>query len=270
VCDLRNFIVFSRARGSAVAMPQAESCTLAGVARAYVCRQWQGLNRDFQSCCVALETFDVHAWVERNVTMESALGTYSIEWTQPQIDEAQKVLICGFYARRLGNDVFWKRVYCKRHDVEMSGLPLIEMASAEEAVGAAQEASTEAMIASPWSEFESEQVDPPTPLPPPAVPAGILVSQSPCRGMSNFLVWMEQEIMPRLKAWMDLIADVVRCLADELLGVDGVLSMQVLQSFAVFDTDFIVCLEPRLPARFCCEAILMHIMFRMASLRFQT
>ena len=148
--------MFSRARGSAVAMPQAESCTLAGVARAYVCRQWQGLNRDFQSCCVALETFDVHAWVERNVTMESALSTYSAEWTQPQIDEAQKALICEFYARRLGNDVFWKRVYCKRHDVEMSGLPLIEMASAEEAVGAAQEASTEAMIASPWSESESD------------------------------------------------------------------------------------------------------------------
>jgi len=251
-------------------MPQAESCTLAGVARAYVCRQWQRLNRDFQSCCVALETFDVHAWVERNVTMESALGTYSTGWTQPQIDEAQKVLICGFYARRLGSDVFWKRVYCKRCHVEMSRLPLIEMASAEEAVAAAQEASTEAMSASPWSESESEQVDPPTPLPPPAVPAGILVSQSPCRDMSNFLVWMEQEIMPRLKAWMDLITDVVRCLADELLGVDGVLSMQVLQSFAVFDTDFIVCLEPRLPARFCCEAILMHIMFRMASLRFQT
>jgi 2-keto-3-deoxy-6-phosphogluconate aldolase len=88
--------------------------------------------------------------------------------------------------------------------------------------------------------------------------------------MSNFLVWMEQEIMPRLKAWMDLITDVVRCLADQLLGLGGVLSMQVLQSFAVFDTDFVVCLEPCRPARYCCEDILMHIMLRMATLRFQT
>ena len=165
--------MFSRARGSAVAMPQAESCTLAGVARAYVCRQWQGLNRDFQSCCVALETFDVHAWVERNVTVESATGA----WTQPQINETHKMLICGFYARALGNDMFWKRACCRPYQSMMSRFPLIEMAGAEEAVAGAQEASTEAMRASLWCESGFGPDDPPTPPRQPVVPIGLVVSQ---------------------------------------------------------------------------------------------
>jgi hypothetical protein len=246
--------------------PQAESFRFEGEVGDYVRRQWQELNKEFQSCCVALETFDVHVWVERNVTVESATGA----WTQPQINETHKMLICGFYARRLGNDMFWKRAYCRPYQSMMSRFQLIEMAGAEEAVAGAQEASTEAMIASPWYEPGFGPDDPPTPPPQPVVPTGFVVSQIACSAALGFQLWMQEEIMPRQQAWMDLISGVVRCLAEQLLGPDGILSMQTFRSLAALDTDFVLFVELSRPARFCCEDILMHIMLHIANLRLPT